>query len=388
MASSTLWTRWQNGSLLRVLSNHLVIYPTPINVRYLWGFGSLRGLILAIQIVTGIFLAMHYTPNIDYAFNRIQHIIRDVNNGWLIRTLHANGARFFFIIVYIHMFRGFYYGSYMRPRGELWCSGVGMLILMMGIGFIGYVLPWGQIRFWGATVITNLVSAIPYVGDPIVKWLWGGFRVGNATLNRFFRLHFALPFALVGLVILHLALLHVNGSGNPIGVDTKGRNLTFFPYFYVKDLFGFLMMLLALCILVFFLPNLLGHADNFIVANPIVTPDHIVPEWYFLPFYAILRSIPHKLGGIIAMGAALVGLMLLPFINTSEVRSTTFRPLFKVCFWIFVANALILGWIGQKVVEWPYVEVGQVATLYYFGFLFVGIPVLGLLEKKLMRKIV
>lgn len=386
MTFSTTWKRWQTRPLLRVLSNHLVIYPTPINVSYLWGYGSLSGLILALQIVTGIFLAIHYTPNIDYAFNRVQHIIRDVNNGWLIRTLHANGARCFFTLVYIHIFRGFYYGSYMQPRSALWCSGVVMLILMMAIGFIGYVLPWGQMRFWGATVITNLVSAIPQVGDPIVKWLWGGFRVGNATLNRFFRLHFALPFALVGVVILHLALLHNNGSNNPIGVNTKGRNLTFYPYFYVKDLFGFLIIIIVLGIFVFFMPNLLGHADNFIIANPIVTPAHIVPEWYFLPFYAILRSIPHKLGGIIAIGAALVGLMVLPFINTSEVRSTRFRPVFKVLFWIFVVNTLILGWIGQKGVEYPYVEIGQFATVFYFGFLFIGLPLVGLWEKKLIRQ--
>jgi len=328
---------------------------------------------------------MHYTPHVDYAFRRVEHIMRDVNNGWLVRYAHANGARFFFIMVYIHMFRGLYYGSYAHPREALWCSGVVILFLMVVTAFIGYVLPWGQMRFWGATVITNLVSAVPLVGEAIVQWLWGGFSVDNATLNRFFRLHYLLPFLIVGLVLVHLALLHVDGSGNPLGVDAKVDRIPFYPYFYVKDLLAFFGLMLSLRFFVFFYPNAMGHPDNYIQANPMVTPAHIVPEWYFLPFYAILRSIPHKLGGVVAMGLAIVGLAALPFINTREVRSTAFRPIFQIFFWLFLADCLILGWIGQNVVEHPYVIIGQLGTVFYFGFLFVGLPLIGKLERALMR---
>jgi len=371
--------------LLAVVHNHLVSYPRARNGRYLWRFGSVRGIVLVIQLVTGIFLAMHYTPHVDYAFRRVEHIMRDVNNGWLVRYAHANGARFFFIMVYIHMFRGLYYGSYAHPREALWCSGVVILFLMVVTAFIGYVLPWGQMRFWGATVITNLVSAVPLVGESIVQWLWGGFSVDNATLNRFFRLHYLLPFLIVGLVLVHLALLHVDGSGNPLGVDAKVDRIPFYPYFYVKDLLAFFGLMLSLRFFVFFYPNAMGHPDNYIQANPMVTPAHIVPEWYFLPFYAILRSIPHKLGGVVAMGLAIVGLAALPFINTREVRSTAFRPIFQIFFWLFLADCLILGWIGQNVVEHPYVIIGQLGTVFYFGFLFVGLPLIGKLERALMR---
>lgn len=377
--------RWRQNQLLAVVHNHLVAYPTAANGRYMYRFGSLRGMVLVIQLVTGIFLAMHYTPHVDYAFRRVEHIMRDVNNGWLMRYLHANGARFFFIMVYIHVFRGLYYGSYGHPREALWCSGVVILFLMVLTAFIGYVLPWGQMRFWGATVITNFVSAVPFVGESITQWIWGGFSVDNATLNRFFRLHYLMPFLITGLVLVHLTLLHVDGSRNPLGVDANTDKIPFYPYYYVKDLLRFLWLILALRFFVFFYPNLLGHPDNYIPANPMVTPPHIVPEWYFLPFYAILRSIPHKLGGVVAMGLAIVGLAALPFINTREVRSTAFRPIFQVFFWFFVADCLILGWLGQNVVEHPYVIIGQLARVFYFGFLFVGIPLIGKLERVLMR---
>ena len=377
--------RWTKQPLLAVVNNHIVDYPTPVNLSYLWGFGSLAGLCLVIQIVTGIFLAMHYTAHVDLAFASVEHIMRDVNNGWLLRYLHANGASFFFIVVYLHIFRGLYYGSYAHPRGHLWSSGVLILLLMMGTGFIGYVLPWGQMSFWGATVITNLVSAIPFIGDPIVEWVWGGFSVDNPTLNRFFSLHYTLPFIIAGLALVHLALLHLEGSSNPLGVDSSSDKMPFFPYFYVKDLFGFLLLMTVFSYFVFFHPNTLGHPDNYIPANPMVTPAHIVPEWYFLPFYAILRSIPHKLGGVIAMIAAILGLILLPYINTSEVRSSAFRPIFRKFYWLFVVDCLILGWIGQNVVEYPYIEIGQVATIFYFFFLFLLLPLLGKIESKIIR---
>ena len=377
--------RWVKKPLFSVLNNHLVDYPTPLNISYFWGFGSLSGIMLAVQIITGIFLAMHYAAHVDFAFFSVEHIIRDVNYGWLLRYSHANGASFFFIIVYIHMFRGLYYGSYMSPRGILWCSGVLIFFLMIGTAFIGYVLPWGQISFWGATVITNLVSAIPFIGESIVEWVWGGFSVDNPTLNRFFSFHYVLPFVILALVGLHLVLLHENGSGNPLGVDTKSESISFFPYFYVKDLFGLMVLFLFFFYFVFFSPNSLGHPDNYIPANALVTPAHIVPEWYFLPFYAILRSIPHKLGGVIAIVGAILCLMLLPVINTSEVKSSAFRPIFKVFFWFFVGNCFILGWIGQNVVEYPFVEIGQLCSVFYFGFLLVIIPVLGRFEAFLIR---
>jgi ubiquinol-cytochrome c reductase cytochrome b subunit len=382
--------RWNKQPMRAIVNNHLIDYPTPGNISYYWGFGSLAGLMLVVQIVTGIFLAMHYTPHVDRAFSSVEHIMRDVNYGWLLRYLHANGASFFFVVVYLHMMRGLYYGSYAHPRAHLWASGVIIFILMIGTGFIGYVLPFGQMSLWGATVITNLVSAVPRIGESIVQWLWGGFSVDNATLNRFFSLHFTLPFVIAALALVHLALLHAEGvgSGNALGVDADADRIPFYPYLYVKDMFGRIGLFTVLSVFVFFAPNMLGHPDNYIPANPMVTPPHIVPEWYFLVFYAILRSIPHKLRGVIAMLFALVGLIRLPYINTSEVRSSAFRPIFRVFYWAFIVDCLILGWIGQKVVEYPYIQIGQIGTAYYFGFLLVLIPVIGRLESYLMRRAV
>jgi len=378
-------TRWNKDFILAVVDNHLIDYPTPINITWAWSFGLLASICLGIQLITGIFLAMHYTPHVDLAFASVEHIMRDVNNGWLIRYIHANGASMFFIIVYSHMFRGLYYGSYMHPRQHLWCSGVLIFLLMMGTAFMGYVLPWGQMSFWGATVITNLVSAIPVAGPSVVEWLWGGFSVDNATLNRFFSIHYLLPFAITGLVIVHIALLHKDGSNNPLGIDSSTDKIPFYPYCYVKDLFNLLLFVVFFSVFLFYYPNLLGHPDNYIPANPMVTPAHIVPEWYFLPFYAILRSIPDKLGGVIAMFGAIVVLFLIPFINQSEVRSSTFRPIYRKLFWFLFADFLILGWIGQKVVESPYIEVGQIATVLYFLFFCVLLPGLGLLESAMIK---
>ena len=377
--------RWNKDPILSFADSHIISYPTPINLNYMWSFGSLAGLGLVIQIITGVFLAMHYTPHVDLAFNSVEHIMRDVNNGWLIRYLHANGASFFFIVTYIHIFRGLYFGSYMFPRGFLWCSGVIIFLLMMATAFMGYVLPWGQMSFWGATVITNLFSAVPFVGSYIVEWLWGGFSVDNATLNRFFSLHYLLPFLIAGLAVVHLSLLHTTGSGNPLGINTNIDSITFYPYFYSKDVFAFLTYVFFLCFFVFYFPNALGHSDNYIPANPLVTPPHIVPEWYFLPFYAILKSIPDKLGGVVAMISAVLILLLLPLINFSDCRSSKFRPIYSFFYWFLVSDFLILGWIGQKPVESPFIEIGMFATLFYFVFFLLLIPIIGLLENFLMR---
>jgi len=378
--------RINKDSLLAFVDSHIIDYPTPINLNYMWSFGSTAGICLVIQILTGIFLAMHYTAHISYAFGSVEHIMRDVNNGWLIRYLHANGASMFFIVVYAHIFRGLYFGSYMYPRGRLWASGVIIFLLMMATAFMGYVLPWGQMSFWGATVITNLFSAIPVVGQSIVELLWGGFSVDNATLNRFFSLHYLLPFLIAGLVIVHLSLLHKDGSNNPTGVNTNVDTISFYPYFYVKDLLAFCVLLTLFSFFVFYYPNALGHSDNYIPANPLVTPPHIVPEWYFLPFYAILRSIPDKLGGVLAMVLAILVLIILPYINTSLIRSSKFRPIFSVSYWFLVADFLILGWIGQKPVESPYIEIGLFATVFYFSFLILFIPFLGYIEKNILFK--
>ena len=377
--------RWNSNFLAGVLNSHVIDYPTPSNLTYAWSFGSTAGICLVIQILTGVFLAMHYTPHIDLAFNSVEHIMRDVNNGWLIRYMHANGASMFFIVVYCHIFRGLYYGSYMFPRQLLWCSGVLIFILMMATAFMGYVLPWGQMSFWGATVITNLFSAIPFVGGAIVEWLWGGFSVDNATLNRFFSLHFLVPFLIAGVTLVHLALLHEHGSNNPVGTESSVDKVPFYPYFYVKDLLAFFVLITVFAVFVFYFPNAMGHPDNYIPANPMVTPAHIVPEWYFLPFYAVLRSIPDKLGGVAAMGGALVVLFTIPFTNTSEIRGPQFRPLFRIAFWLLVVDFLILGWIGQKAVETPFIEVGQIATVIYFAFFLFVIPGLGLFETKLVH---
>ena len=377
--------RWTKQPLAAFVVSHIVDYPTPVNISYYWSFGSRSGLRLVVQLVTGIFLARHYTPHVDLAFASVEHIRRDVSHGWLRRYRHANGASFFFIVVYAHILRNRYYGSYAYPRHHLWRSGIGLFVLRRGTGFIGYVLPYGQRSLWGATVITNLASAIPFVGQALVEWVWGGFSVDNPTLNRFFSFHYTLPFVIAGRALVHLALLHQDGSGNPLGVDSSRDKLAFYPYFYVKDLFSLLALWTVFAWFVFFAPNALGHPDNYIPANPRVTPAHIVPEWYFLSFYAILRSIPHKLLGVVARGLALVGPRALPFLNTSEVRSSAFRPVFRKLYWLWVVDCLILGWIGQKVVEYPYVEIGQVATAWYFAFLFVVIPVRGRVESYLRR---
>jgi quinol-cytochrome oxidoreductase complex cytochrome b subunit len=374
-------SRWNRNPILAFVSSHIIDYPTPVNLNYMWSFGSTAGLCLVIQIITGIFLAMHYTPHVDLAFSSVEHIMRDVNNGWLIRYIHANGASMFFIVVYCHIFRGLYYGSYMYPRGQLWASGVLIFLLMMATAFMGYVLPWGQMSFWGATVITNLFSAIPLVGFSIVEWLWGGFSVDNATLNRFFSLHYLMPFLIAGLTLVHLSLLHKEGSNNPLGINTLIDTIPFYPYFYVKDLFSFLILVSLFSLFLFFYPNALGHADNYTPANPLVTPPHIVPEWYFLPFYAILRSIPDKLGGVVAMISAILVLFLLPIINTSEIRSSKFRPIFRVLYWFLVSDFILLGWIGQKPVESPFIEVGMFATMFYFLFMLILVPLVGLVEK-------
>jgi len=378
--------RWNKDYLLGILDQHIIDYPSPINLSYAWSFGALSGICLGIQILTGVFLAMHYTPHIDFAFSSVEHIMRDVNNGWLIRYMHANGASMFFIVVYCHIFRGLFYGSYIAPREHLWCIGVVIFLLMMATAFMGYVLPWGQMSFWGATVITNLFSAIPVVGPSIVDWLWGGFCVDNATLNRFFSLHFLLPFVIAALVIIHLALLHRDGSNNPLGISSSADKISFYPYFYVKDLFSFMVFLFFFSLILFYIPNTLGHPDNYIQANPMSTPAHIVPEWYFLPFYAILRSIPNKLGGVAAMGGAIVILLFIPFINTSAVRSSSFRPLFRQLFWFLFADFLFLGWIGQEVVEEPFILIGQLGTLFYFAFFLIFLPFIGFFENLLAKK--
>jgi len=378
--------RWTKNPLLAFINSHIVDYPTPINLNYFWSFGSIAGICLVIQIVTGIFLAMHYTPHVDLAFYSVEHIMRDVNNGWLIRYLHANGASMFFIVVYCHIFRGLYFGSYVHPRGFLWASGVIIFLLMMATAFMGYVLPWGQMSFWGATVITNLFSAIPVVGSFIVEWLWGGFSVSNATLNRFFSLHYLLPFLIVGLILAHLSLLHKVGSNNPLGVNKNVEAINFYPYFYVKDLVAFFILIFIFSFFVFYFPNVLGHSDNYIEANSLVTPPHIVPEWYFLPFYAILRSIPDKLGGVAAMILAILVLLILPLTNISKIRSSQFRPLYSFFYWFLVAIFLILGWIGQKPVETPFIEVGMISTFFYFAFLTILIPLIGWFENLLLSR--
>jgi quinol-cytochrome oxidoreductase complex cytochrome b subunit len=365
-----------------LLNAHLVDYPTPANFNYSWGFGSLAGLLLLTQTVSGIFLAMHYTPHILYAFDSLEHIMRDVSYGWLLRYSHATGASMFFIVVYVHIARGLYYGSYALPRERVWSIGVIMFVLMMAIAFMGYVLPWGQMSFWGATVITNLFTAVPFIGETVAYWLWGGFSVDNATLNRFFSLHYLLPFVLFGFVILHLAILHFDGSGNPVGLRSA-FSLPFYPYFYVKDLFGFLVLSCFFSLFVFFYPNYLGHPDNYIEANALVTPVHIVPEWYFLPFYAILRSIPSKLGGVIAMGAAVALLWFLPLLGEGAARSGIFRYAFRVFFWLAALNVVLLGWLGACPVEAPFIQVGQLATFVYFFAFLIILPICSRVDSEL-----
>lgn len=359
-----------------------VAYPVPKNLNYWWTFGAILAVCLVAQIITGIVLVMHYTPHASMAFASVEHIMRDVNWGWLMRYLHANGASMFFIAVYIHMFRGLYYGSYKEPREVVWILGVVIFLLMMATGFMGYVLPWGQMSFWGATVITNLFSAFPIVGDPIVELLWGGFSVDNPTLNRFFSLHYLLPFMLAAIVGLHIWAFHEVGNNNPTGVEPKDAQDTvaFTPYYTIKDLYAIVVFLIFFAWMTFMAPNFMGHPDNYIPADPLVTPPHIVPEWYFLPFYAILRAVPDKLGGVLLMFGAIAVLFVLPWLDTSKVRSMTFRPLGKIFFWLFVVSSLALGWLGAKPAEGDYIFWARVFTIYYFAYFLVILPMLGKIE--------
>nr|WKT12405.1 cytochrome b [Ptychadena robeensis] len=369
--------------ILKIINNSFIDLPAPANLSAWWNFGSLLGICLITQIVTGLFLAMHYTADTSLAFSSVAHICRDVNNGWLLRNLHANGASFFFICIYLHIGRGLYYGSYLFK--ETWNIGVVLLFLVMATAFVGYVLPWGQMSFWGATVITNLLSAAPYIGTDLVQWIWGGFSVDNATLTRFFTFHFILPFAIAGATIIHLLFLHQTGSSNPTGLDSNSDKVPFHAYYTYKDLFGFTIMLGALATLSTFAPNLLGDPDNFIPANPLVTPPHIQPEWYFLFAYAILRSIPNKLGGVLALLLAILVLLVVPITHTSKQRSLMFRPLAKIFFWSLISTTLILTWIGGQPVEDPFVMIGQIASVVYFSVFVILLPSVGLLENALLK---
>nr|BBB21674.1 cytochrome b [Hynobius leechii] len=369
--------------LIKIINGSFVDLPTPSNISSLWNFGSLLGICLIAQIITGLFLAMHYTADTSSAFSSVAHICRDVNYGWLMRNIHANGASFFFICIYMHIGRGLYYGSYMYK--ETWNIGVILLFLVMATAFVGYVLPWGQMSFWGATVITNLLSAIPYMGDSLVQWIWGGFSVDKATLTRFFAFHFLFPFLISGASIIHLLFLHETGSNNPTGIMSNMDKVPFHPYFSYKDALGFLIMLTMLFMLSLLSPNLLGDPDNFTPANPLVTPPHIQPEWYFLFAYAILRSIPNKLGGVLALLASIVILMLIPMIHTSKQRSLTFRPATQLLFWFMVSNTLILTWIGGQPVEQPFIEIGQAASILYFSLFLIIMPLTGWWENKLIK---
>jgi ubiquinol-cytochrome c reductase cytochrome b/c1 subunit len=383
--------------IIGLMHSSFVSYPTPKNLNYFWTFGGILMVMLVVQIVSGIVLAMHYTPHVDHAFESVELIMRDVNYGWLIRYLHMNGASMFFVAVYLHIFRGMYYGSYKAPREVLWILGVVILLLMMATAFMGYVLPWGQMSLWGAVVITNLFSAIPAVGETVVTWLWGGFAVDNPTLNRFFSLHYLLPFMIFGVVILHVWALHVVGQNNPTGVEVKSvtkDTVPFTPYATVKDAFAMCCFFVVFAYFVFWLPNYLGHADNYIAADALKTPAHIVPEWYFLPFYAILRSIPDKLFGVLGMGGAIVILAFLPWLDTSKIRSGSYRPAFKLFFFVFVAVTVLLGWVGSQDTAAPVLKLGdntimtmvgfgQILTAYYFAHFLIILPVLGLLERPL-----
>nr|YP_006303313.1 cytochrome b [Chaenomugil proboscideus]AEK53053.1 cytochrome b [Chaenomugil proboscideus] len=368
--------------LIKIANDALVDLPAPVNISAWWNFGSLLGLCLFAQILTGLFLAMHYTPDTASAFSSVAHICRDVNYGWLIRNMHANGASFFFICIYLHIGRGLYYGSYLYK--ETWNIGVVLLLLVMMTAFVGYVLPWGQMSFWGATVITNLLSAVPYIGDSLVQWIWGGFSVDNATLTRFFAFHFLLPFIILAMTLVHLIFLHETGSNNPLGLNSDADKISFHPYFSYKDLLGFAALLIALVSLALFAPNLLGDPDNFTPANPLVTPPHIKPEWYFLFAYAILRSIPNKLGGVLALLCSILVLMVVPILHTSKHRSLTFRPLTQFFFWVLVADVIILTWIGGMPVEDPYIVIGQIASVLYFSLFLVLMPAASWLENKIL----
>jgi ubiquinol-cytochrome c reductase cytochrome b subunit len=375
----------KSNSLLKLVNSYIIDASQPSNISYLWNFGSLLAVCLIIQIATGVTLAMHYSPNVLEAFNSIEHIMRDVNNGWLIRYLHSNTASAFFFLVYLHVGRGLYYGSYRAPRTLVWIIGDVILILMMGTAFLGYVLPYGQMSLWGATVITNLISAIPWIGQDVVEFIWGGFSVNNATLNRFFALHYLLPFVLAALVLMHLIVLHDGaGSSNPLGISGTYDRVSFAPYYLFKDLITIFIFIFVLSLFVFFMPNALGDSENYIMANPMQTPPAIVPEWYLLPFYAILRSIPNKLLGVIAMFSALLIILVLPVTDLGKTRGLQFRPLSKVAFYIFVTIFLLLGVLGAKHVESPYIEFGQIVTTLYFSYFLIIVPTLSLLENTLV----
>jgi ubiquinol-cytochrome c reductase cytochrome b subunit len=374
----------KSDPLLSLVNSYVVDSPQPANLSYAWNFGSLLATCLGIQIVTGVLLAMHYTPNVDLAFVSVEHIMRDVNYGWMIRYIHANVASFFFIFVYLHIARGLYYGSYKSPRILPWSIGVIMLVLMMGIAFLGYVLPYGQMSLWGRTVITNMLSAIPWIGQDFVEFVWGGFSVSNATLNRFFSLHYLLPFLLSALAILHLMTLHTHGSSNPLGISSNSEKLPMHPYYIFKDLVTILLFFLALSVIVFYMPNLLGHSDNYIPANPMQTPPSIVPEWYLLPYYAILRSIPNKLLGVVAMLRSLLILLAMPVLDTKRIRGNQYRPLSGVLFAVFVAVFFILMFIGSQHRESPYIEIGAYRTRLYFGWFLFLLPITGIIENTLM----
>nr|BAN04929.1 cytochrome b [Cynops pyrrhogaster] len=369
--------------MLKIINSAFIDLPTPSNISYWWNFGSLLGVCLITQIITGLFLAMHYTADTQSAFSSVAHICRDVNHGWLMRNIHANGASFFFICIYLHIGRGLYYGSYMFK--ETWNIGVVLLFLVMATAFVGYVLPWGQMSFWGASVITNLLSAIPYVGSSLVEWVWGGFSVDKATLTRFFAFHFLLPFLIAGVSMIHLLFLHETGSNNPTGIPSNQDKISFHPYFSYKDLLGFLLALFILVLISLIVPNLLTDPENFIPANPLMAPPHIKPEWYFLFAYAILRSIPNKLGGVIALLMSILILVFVPMLHTSKQRSLTFRSTSQTLFWLLVANTLILTWIGGMPVESPFTEIGQITSIIYFLLFIIMIPLIGLWENKLMK---
>ncbi len=381
------FSKWMDARLplMRLMHDNIIDYPTPKNLNYLWTFGGILAVCLVVQIVTGIVLAMHYTPHVDLAFESVEHIMRDVNYGFMIRYIHANGASMFFIAVYVHMARGMYYGSYKDPREVLWILGCIIYLLMMATAFFGYMLPWGQMSFWGATVITKLFGAVPFIGEGITEWLWGGFSVGNPTLNRFFSLHYLFPFMIAGVVILHIWALHIPGNNNPAGISVKSKDDTvpFHPYYTLKDSFAVVCFIIFFAIFVFYYPNVLGHTDNYIKANPLVTPAHIVPEWYLLPFYAILRAVPDKLGGVIVMFGAIFLLFLLPWLDTSRVRSARFRPVFRFMFWVFIANCLMLGYLGAQPPEGIYVILGRLGTIYYYLHFLLILPILGWTETTL-----